>query len=121
MVGWTANTALRAITCWRSNGVTAEGRLVTASAEKNADLFWGIRGAGANFGVVTSFEYRLHQVGPVVGGVVLYPISQGKETLRFFHEFSATCPNEISTVGLLLSTPDGIPAIGIAACYTGPV
>jgi hypothetical protein len=101
--------------------VTAEGSLVAASAEESTDLFWGIRGAGANFGVVTSFEYRLHQVGPVVGGVVLYPISQGKETLRFFHEFSATCPNEISTVGLLLSTPDGAPAVGIAACYTGAV
>jgi FAD binding domain/Berberine and berberine like len=101
--------------------VTAEGRLVTASAEENADLFWGIRGAGANFGVVTSFKYRLHPVSPVVGGIVLYPIGQGKETLRFFHEFSATCPDEISTVGLLLSTPDGTPALGIAACYTGPV
>src|SRR6516162_10845728 len=101
--------------------VTAEGLLVTASTEANADLFWGIRGAGANFGVVTSFEYRLHPVGPVVGGIVLYPISQGKETLRFFHEFSATCPDEISTVGLLLSPPDGTPAVGIAACCTGPI
>jgi hypothetical protein len=101
--------------------VAAEGRLVTANAEENTDLFWGIRGAGANFGVVTSFEYRLHPVGPVVGGVVLYPIGQGKETLRFFHEFSATCPDEVSTVGLLLSTPDGTPAVGIAACYTGSV
>jgi hypothetical protein len=94
---------------------------VTARAEENTDLFWGIRGAGANFGIVTSFQYQLHPVGPVIGGFVLYPISQGKETLRFFHEFSATCPDEVSTVGLLLSTPDGTPAVGIAACYTGPV
>jgi len=101
--------------------VTAEGRLVTANADQNTDLFWGIRGAGANFGVVTCFEYRLHPVGPVVGGAVLYPISEGKETLRFFHEFSATCPDEVSTVGLLSSTPDGTPAVGIAACYTGPI
>ena len=101
--------------------ITAEGQLVTASAEENADLFWGIRGAGANFGVVTSFKYQLHPVGPVVGGVVLYPLTQGRETLRFFHEFSATCPDEVSTVGLLLSSPDGVPAVGIAACYTGPV
>ena len=100
--------------------VTAEGQLVTASAEKNADLFWGIRGAGANFGVVTSFKYQLHPVGPVVGGVVLHPLTQGRETLRFFHEFSATCPDEVSTVGLLLSSPDGVPAVGIAACYTRP-
>ena len=101
--------------------VTAEGRLVTASAEENADLFWGIRGAGANFGVVTSFRYQLHPVGPVLGGFVLYPLSQGREALRFFHEFSATCPDEVSTVGLLLSAPAGSPAVGIAACYTGPV
>ena len=101
--------------------VTAEGRLVTASAEEDADLFWAIRGAGANFGIVTSFKYQLHPVGPVVGGIVLYPLTQGKQTLRFFHEFSATCPDEVSTVGLLLSAPDGTPAIGIAACFTGSV
>jgi hypothetical protein len=101
--------------------VTAEGRLVTASADENADLFWGIRGAGANFGAVTSFRYRLHPVGPVVGGIVIYPLSQGKEVLRFFHEFSSRCSDEVSTVGLLLSAPDGTPAVGIAACYTGPV
>jgi FAD/FMN-containing dehydrogenase len=101
--------------------VTAEGRIVEASAEQDADLFWAIRGAGANFGIVTSFKYQLHPVGPVVGGFVLYPISQGMETLRFFREFSATCPDEVSTVGLLLSTPEGIPAIGIAACHTGSV
>jgi FAD/FMN-containing dehydrogenase len=101
--------------------VTAEGRRVTASSEENADLLWGMRGAGANFGVVTSFRYQLHPVGPVLGGLVLYPLSQGREALRFFHEFSATCPDEVSTVGLLLSTPDGSPAVGIAACYTGPI
>ncbi len=101
--------------------VTADGRLVTASADENADLFWGVRGAGANFGVVTSFEYRLHPVGPVLAGLVLYPFSLGKETLRLYHEFSATCPDEVSTVGLLLSAPDGTPAVGIAACYTGSI
>ena len=121
MVGWTANTGLPAIMSLAAEVVTAEGQLVEASAEEDADLFWAIRGAGANFGIVTSFKYQLHPVGPVVGGFVLYPISQGKETLRFFHEFSATCPDEVSTVGLLLSTPEGIPAIGIAACHTGSV
>jgi hypothetical protein len=57
----------------------------------------------------------------VLGGFVLYPLSQGREALRFFHEFSATCPDEVSTVSLLLSAPDGSPAVGIAACYTGPI
>jgi FAD binding domain-containing protein/berberine-like enzyme len=101
--------------------VTADGRLVTASGVENPDLFWGVRGAGANFGVVTSFEFQLHSVGPVLAGLVLYPIDRGRETLRLFHEFSAACPDEVSTVGLLLSTPDGTPAVGIAACYTGPL
>jgi FAD/FMN-containing dehydrogenase len=100
--------------------VTADGQLVTASADENIELFWGIRGAGANFGVVTQFEYRLHPVGPVVAGLVIYPISQGRD-IAPLHEFSATCPDEVSTVGLLLSAPDGTPAVGIAACYTGPI
>jgi hypothetical protein len=101
--------------------VTADGRLVTASADENPDLFWAIRGAGANFGVVTSFEYRLHPVGPVLAGLVLYPLRQGKEILRCFHEFSASCPDEVSTIGLLLSAPDGTPAVGIAVCCCGPL
>lgn len=101
--------------------VTADGRLLTASATENEDLFWGVRGAGANLGVVTSFEYQLHPVGPVLGGLVLYPISNGKEALRFFREFSSTCPDEVTTVGLLMSAPDGTPAFGIGACYCGPL
>jgi FAD/FMN-containing dehydrogenase len=101
--------------------VTAEGQLVTASASENADLFWGVRGAGANFGIVTSFEYQLHPVGPVLGGMVLYPMSKGKEVLCFFDEFSRTCPDEVSLISLLLTTPDGTPAVGIAACYCGPL
>jgi len=102
--------------------VTADGQLLTASASANADLFWGVRGAGANFGIVTSFEYRLHQVGPtVLGGIVLYPMTQGKEALRFFDEFSSTCPDEVTLVCLLMTAPDGTPAVGIAACYCGPL
>jgi FAD/FMN-containing dehydrogenase len=78
--------------------VIADGQLMTVSADEHADLFWGIRGAGANFGVVTSFQYQLHPVGPVLAGLVLYPISRGKEVLRLYQEFSATCPDEVSTV-----------------------
>jgi FAD/FMN-containing dehydrogenase len=63
--------------------VTANGKLHTASTAQNEDLFWGIRGAGHNFGVVTSFEYRLHPVGPVLGGMVLHPISQVTGVPRF--------------------------------------
>jgi FAD/FMN-containing dehydrogenase len=101
--------------------VTTDGRVVTASASENNDLFWGVRGAGANLGIVVSFEYRLHPVGPVLGGMVLYPITRGKEALRLFDEFSATCPDDVSTAGLLVTAPDGNPAVAIAACYCGPL
>lgn len=101
--------------------VTAEGKVITASAEENEDLFWGLRGGGGNFGIVTTFEYQLHPVGPVLGGIVLYPLSMGKEVLHFFDEFSSTAPDEVTTVGAVLITPDGTPAFGIATCYFGPL
>ena len=101
--------------------VTAEGHLISANVSENEDLFWGVRGAGANFGVVTSFQYQLHPVGPVLGGMVLHPLSRGKEVLQFFHQFSKTCADEISTLALLTTAPDGTPAVAIAACYCGPL
>jgi FAD/FMN-containing dehydrogenase len=77
--------------------VTADGTLRTASATQQEDLFWAIRGAGHNFGVVTPFEYRLHPVGPVLGGLVIHPLSQAVEVLRFYREFSASQPDELQT------------------------
>jgi len=99
--------------------VTADGRVLTVNADENDDLYWGIRGAGANLGIVTSFEYQLHPVGPVLGGMVIYPISKGRDVLRCFDDFSSTCPDEVSTAALLLTAPDGNPAVALAACYTG--
>ena len=97
--------------------VTADGELVVASESEHADLFWGVRGGGGNFGVVTAFEYRLHPVGKVLGGMVLYP--QARESLRFYDEFSSTCPDEVSTVGLLTSAPDGSPVFAVVVCHCG--
>jgi FAD/FMN-containing dehydrogenase len=97
--------------------VTTEGQVVTASESENTELFWGVRGGSGNLGIVTSFEYQLHPVGPVFGGMVLYPLS--KEALRFFDEFSRTCPDEVSTNGLLLTAPDGTLAVAIVACHCG--
>src|ERR1700736_2678260 len=68
--------------------VTAEGRLIVASADENADLFWALRGGSGNFGVVTSLEYRLHEQGPVFAGLVAHPMSQGAEALRYMREFA---------------------------------
>jgi FAD/FMN-containing dehydrogenase len=101
--------------------VTADGRLVTADASRNADLFWGLRGAGANLGIVTSFEYRLHPVGPVLGGMVLYPMSRGAEVLRLFDEYSSSCPDDVTLAALCLTAPDGTPAVAVAACHCGPL
>lgn len=101
--------------------VTADGRLLTASDREHPDLFWGVRGAGANLGIVTAFEYRLHEVGPVLGGMVLHPLSRAKQVLRFFDDFSRSAPDELTTVGLLLTAPDGTPAVATAVCYSGPL
>jgi len=99
--------------------VTAEGTLLTASAADNGDLFWALRGGGGNFGVVTSFEYRLHPVSSVLGGMIVYPRSQAIEVLRFYRTFTQSAPEELTAYAALLHTPDGTPAIGVAACYCG--
>ncbi|MCA1648444.1 MAG: FAD-binding oxidoreductase [Chloroflexi bacterium] len=99
--------------------VTADGRLVRASAQENADIFWAIRGGSGNFGVVTTFSYRLHPVGPVLGGFVSYPVERSREALRFFHAFARSCPDELSLVGSLGTGPDGRALVSIAVCYCG--
>lgn len=100
---------------------TADGRLRTVSADSEPDLFWAVRGGGGNFGVVTSFQYRLHPVGPeVLGGGVFHPLSRAKEALRFYAEYAAQATEELATAAALLNLPEAGPVIGIAACYIGP-
>jgi len=100
--------------------VTADGKLRTVSANENDDLFWGVRGAGHNFGVVTAFEYRLHEVGPtVLSGMVLHPISRGVEALRFYREFTASQPDELQTWAAMLTLPDGSIVVALIPCYVG--
>ncbi len=101
--------------------VTAEGRLLKASATENKDLFWGLRGGSGNFGIVTSLEFRLHEVGPVFGGAVFHPAAKAKEALRFWREFAATSADELVTQGGSFTLPDGVPVFGIAGCYCGPL
>jgi FAD/FMN-containing dehydrogenase len=99
--------------------VTAEGKLLTASAEDNGDLFWALRGGGGNFGVVPSFEYRLHPVSTVLGGMIVYQRDQAIEVLRFYRTFTQSAPEELTAYAGLLHTPDGMPAVAVVACYCG--
>jgi FAD/FMN-containing dehydrogenase len=99
--------------------VTADGRLIRANAEDNADLFWGLRGGGGNFGIATSFEYRLHPVGPVLGGLLLYPLAQARNVLKFYDEFTSTAPDELGALAALATLPDGTKAAVILLAYAG--
>lgn len=109
--------------------VTADGELVTASEDHNPDLFWGVRGGGGNFGIVTSFEYRLHPVGPIVlAGPIFHHLHDAPEVLRFYREFAATAPDELTTIVELELAPPlpflpeevhGEPIVMVGACYAG--
>ena len=111
--------------------VTVDGAVVTASAYENADLFWGLRGGGGNFGIVTSFEYRLHPVGPqVLAGPIFHSLDDAPRVLRFYRDFIAGAPDELTTVFNLRRAPSlpllppevhGQPVVIIGVCYAGPI
>jgi FAD/FMN-containing dehydrogenase len=111
--------------------VTAEGEVVHASGTANPDLFWGVRGGGGNFGIVTEFEYRLQPVGPtVLSGLLLWPIADAPGVVRFYRDWAATAPDELTTALVLRRAPavDLIPeslhghaVVGVAACWVGPI
>jgi FAD/FMN-containing dehydrogenase len=101
--------------------VTADGGRLRASADENPELFWGVRGGGGNFGIVTSFEFRLHPLGTILAGLLLHPLSRGRDVLELYRDSARTAPDEL-TVGILITTWfDGAPVIAIALCYSGPV
>ena len=111
--------------------VTADGDVVIASDDENPDLFWGLRGGGGNFGVVTRFDFRLHPIGPIVfGGMLMYPAAMAGELVRFYRDFMAKAPDEVGTGLAFITAPPedfvpepvrGQPVIGIVCCYAGPV
>jgi len=101
--------------------VTADGRVVTASASENDDLFWALRGGGGNFGVVTSFEFQAHPVSTVLGGLLLYPRAMAFDVIHNFRDFMASAPDELTAYVALLHGPDGSPLVGVAPCYCGSV
>ena len=109
--------------------VTAGGQILTASQTQNPELFWGTRGGGGNFGVVTSLEFRLHPLGPeVLAGMLLYPATAAGAVLRNFAQFMAGAPDEIGGAVALITAPPadfvpeparGRPAVGVVASYAG--
>jgi FAD/FMN-containing dehydrogenase len=101
--------------------VTADGRWLRASATEHAELFWGLRGGGGNFGVVTSFEYQLHPVGSMLAGMVIYPIAHAKAFLRLYREVTRTAPDALGSLVALGTLPDGTQAAVLLVGYTGPI
>ena len=111
--------------------VTAEGEIVRASARENPDLFWAIRGGGGNFGIVTSFEFQLHAVGPeVLSGLVIHPLASAREVLRFYRDFLPTTPEEFACWFVLRLAPPlpflapewhGKPILALAMCWSGDI
>jgi hypothetical protein len=102
--------------------VTADGRLQRASASENPDLYWGVRGGGGNFGIVTSFEFELHPMQrTVIGGDVVYPLDRARDVLRFYADFAQSAPDDLYTDAVLVSTPTGEGSAAlIHVCYSGP-
>jgi len=101
--------------------VTADGELLTASATEHADLYWGLRGGGGNFGVVVSLEYRLHPVSSVLSGLLLYPLDQARVVFGHYGEFIKTAPDELTIQSGFIRTPDGNPVLFLSPTYCGPV
>jgi hypothetical protein len=111
--------------------VTADGEFVKASAVENPDLFWGLRGGGGNFGIVTEFEFKLHPVGPIVlAGPIFWPIEKSPDVLRFYRDWIAEAPDELMTIVVHRKAPPlpfvppelhGELVVIVACCYAGPV
>ena len=123
--GWTSDNVVG------MNLVTADATVVRASSEENADLFWGLRGGGGNFGVVTGIDYALHSVGPeVVGGVVAWPASEAPAVLELYRTLAKQAPAELTLVALIRPAPPapwlpkethGKPIVAVLACHSGSI
>jgi FAD/FMN-containing dehydrogenase len=99
--------------------VTADAEFLTVDEQTNPELLWGLRGGGGNFGVVTSFEYRLHPVDRLLAGLVVYPIEHARAALDLFRSVCSTAPDELSCAFVMITAPDGPRVAAIAACYHG--
>ena len=128
-VGWLARKhGITADNLLSADVVTATGDVLTASERANEELFWGLRGGGGNFGVVTSFEYRLHAVDQVLAGAVFHPGEDLESVLLFFRDFVADAPDELTVIAVVMTAPPfpflpepahGKLAVALAVCYAG--
>jgi FAD/FMN-containing dehydrogenase len=102
--------------------VTADGRWVRASAEENPDLLWALKGGGGNFGVVTAFSFRLHELGPqVFGGTIRYPFADARQVLRSLADFVASAPDELYVDAAMFFSKKGERVLELDVCYSGPL
>ncbi|MEO8287477.1 MAG: FAD-binding oxidoreductase [Chloroflexota bacterium] len=110
--------------------VTADGQIITASASEHPDLFWALRGGGGNFGIVTSMEVKLQPAGMILGGMIIHPMTQAADFLRFYRDFAANAPDELATTLMFVSIPPipvipahlhGQPAVMTGVCYAGDI
>jgi FAD/FMN-containing dehydrogenase len=101
--------------------VDADGRVLTANASENQDLFWALRGGGGNFGVVTSFEFRAHPVHTVLGGVLVYPRDKALDVVRHFRDYIESAPDELTAYVAFFCGQDGSPLVGVIPCYCGDI
>jgi FAD/FMN-containing dehydrogenase len=102
--------------------VTAEGKVLQVSSDEHPDLFWAVRGGGGNFGVATSFEYRLYPVGPTItGGLVAHPFERARDMLRFYRDVTASLPDEHMVFAGLIHAPDGsgTKLAAMVSCHAG--
>jgi FAD/FMN-containing dehydrogenase len=128
--GWTSTKfGLTCDSLVEADVVTADGRLLTASETENEDLFWGIRGGSGNFGIVTSFQFRLHPLGPIIlGGLLVFPLEKAEQAMAAYRELVADPPDELATAAVLLTAPPeefvpehlhGQIVLGFAISYAG--
>ena len=102
--------------------VTADGQLRRASKDENPDLYWGVRGGGGNFGIVTSFEFRLHPMArQVIGGSIMYPLARAKDVLDAYADYAPKAPDELNLDCIVTQPPGNAPGMaGFSVCYSGP-
>ena len=102
--------------------ITADGEIIKVDKDNHADLYWAIRGGGGNFGIVSKFEYQLHNFGPnVVGGMILYPMEQGKAAIQNYRDYTRTAPDDLMAYSGFITTPDGLPVTAIIPVWVGDV